>query len=157
MAGNQPAAANNKRDPGDDLELGILSDIIGYQLRRAQLKLFHTFSSRLGHVNITPGQLGLLLKIKNNAGISQTALAKANGIERSTLGEIIDRFEKRGLVERQKHATDRRVYALHLTSEGEAFVNDTVPAVLEQEAEVTKDWTDEERTTLLRLLTKLAD
>ena len=93
-------------------ELGDLDHMIGYQLRRAQTTLFHNFSKRIGHRNITPGQFGLLIKIKNNPGVSQTGLARAEGIERSTLGEIIDRFEKRELVERRRHAEDRRAYEL---------------------------------------------
>lgn len=147
---------DTNKNNNEILELGILNELIGYQLRRAQLKLFHSFSNTLGEDNITPGQLALLIKIKNNAGISQTALAKANGIERSTLGEIIDRFEKRELVERRKHPSDRRVYALHLTEQGEIFLGDLMPAVLQHEADITRGWSTEERSTLLQLLVKLA-
>ena len=148
---------NTAKPSGDQLKLGILEGLIGYQLRRAQISLFQSFNKHLEHAKITPGQIGLLIKIKNNAGISQTSLARANGIERSTLGEIIDRFEKRELVDRRKHATDRRAYALHLSSKGEAFLDEVVPVLLEQEAEFTRDWSDEEKQTLVKLLSKLAD
>lgn len=139
------------------LHLGILEDLVGYQLRRAQMSLFQSFNKHLEHAKITPGQIGLLIKIRNNAGISQTALARANGIERSTLGEIIDRFEKRELVDRRKHATDRRAYALHLSAQGEAFLDEVVPALLKQEADFLKGWEEQEKEDLVRLLTKLAD
>lgn len=136
-------------------KLGLLEDIIGYQLRRAQTALFHNFSQRLGHRNITPGQFGLLVKIRNNPGVSQTGLARAEGIERSTLGEIIDRFEGRNLVERRRHAEDRRAYALHLTPEGEDFLDKVTPEVFDNDLEVTRNLNDEERKTLLELLRKL--
>ncbi len=139
------------------LKLGVLENLIGYQLRRAQLALFQSFNKHLEHAKITPGQIGLLIKIKNNAGISQTALARANGIERSTLGEIIDKFEKRQLVDRRKHANDRRAYALHLSPQGEEFLDQVMPDLLEQEAAFTQQWSEEEKQTLVRLLAKLAD
>jgi DNA-binding MarR family transcriptional regulator len=151
---HQPARSKSNRN---QLNLGVLENLIGYQLRRAQNALFQSFNKHLEHAKITPGQIGLLIKIKNNAGISQTALARANGIERSTLGEIIDRFEKRQLVDRRKHATDRRAYALHLSSQGEAFLDSVVPDLLQQEADFTQDWSEDDKQALVRLLTKLAD
>ena len=136
-------------------ELGDLDDMIGYQLRRAQTTLFQNFSKCLGHRNITPGQFGLLTKIKNNPGVSQTDLARAEGIERSTLGEIIDRFEKRDLVERRRHVDDRRAYALHLTSVGKDFLNQVTPEVFANDLEVAHRLNDQERQQLLQLLRKL--
>lgn len=170
IAADKVAAQSDRPDKGQTLNstedenknkslvnLGVLENLIGYQLRRAQISLFHSFNKHLEHANITPGQIGLLIKIKNNEGISQTALARANGIERSTLGEIIDRFDKRGLVDRRKHLTDRRAYALHLSKEGDDFLEKVVPMLLQQEAEFTQNWTAEERDTLVHLLAKLAE
>ncbi len=150
----EPARAASSK--ADDLDLGVLSDMVGYQLRRAQLRIFNSFSKAFEHTHVTPAQMGLLIKIRHNAGISQTALAKANGVERSTLGEIIDRFEKRNLVERRKHATDRRTYALHLSTEGEALVNEILPDVLEHEKKLFDDWSREDRDLLLKMLDRLA-
>ena len=147
----------NKNGKDTQLNLGVLENLISYQLRRAQMTLFQSFNKHLEHAKITPGQIGLLIKIKNNAGISQTALAKANGIERSTLGEIIDRFEKRNLVDRRKHATDRRAYALHLSNEGEEFLDKVVPELLLLESEFTRAWSEDEKRTLMKLLSKLAE
>ncbi len=137
--------------------LGVLDHLIGYHMRRAQLRLYNNFARWFEDSNITPSQLGVLIKIKHNQGISQTALAKANGIERSTLGEIVDRFEKRNFVDRRKHPSDRRAYALHLTSTGEEFLDDMMPKLLEHEKDLTKNWSEIERNTLLRLLLKLAE
>lgn len=138
------------------INLGILENIIGYQLRRAQTALFQNFSKKDYLKSITPGQFGLLVKISNNPGISQTALAKADGIERSTLGEIIDRFEERDLVERRKHAVDRRAYALHLTENGVRFLDEVIPLVLQNDADMTENFSDDEKEQLLRLLKMLA-
>ena len=139
------------------IELGPLEDILGYHLRRAQSANFQQFDQHLSKRKISPGQFGLLCKIDNNPGISQTALARADGIERSTLGEIIDRFEARKLVERRRHPTDRRVYALHLTKKGESFLSQVIPEVLASEALLTSHLTQKEFKTLLALLRKLIE
>lgn len=149
-------AETDKNSADDKINLGILEDIIGYQLRRAQTALFQNFGKKDYLNSITPGQFGLLVKISNNPGISQTALAKADGIERSTLGEIIDRFEERELVERRKHAEDRRAYALHLTKKGVKFLDEAIPMVFQNDDDMTQNFNPEEKAELLRLLKMLA-
>jgi DNA-binding MarR family transcriptional regulator len=144
-----------KANTDHPIELGPLEDILGYYLRRAQSTNFQLFDKNLSDRNISPGQFGLLCKIGNNPGISQTALARADGIERSTLGEIIDRFEARKLVERRRHPTDRRVYALHLTGKGEKFLSQVLPEVIASEGELTRNLTRKEFKTLLALIKKL--
>ena len=45
---------------------------------------------------LTPGEFGLLVLVDRNAGLSQMALARALGIDRSTLVPILDRLQARG-------------------------------------------------------------
>ncbi len=97
---------------GTKLDLGVLPELLGYQLRRAQLAVFQHFAATLGDRSITPGQVGLLVLVSRNPGISQTALASAVGVERSTLGEAIDRLVKRRLLVRKPAPRDRRSHAL---------------------------------------------
>lgn len=148
-------AGHRKADTDHPIELGPLEDILGYYLRRAQSANFQKYDKHLSERNVSPGQFGLLCKIDNNPGISQTALARADGIERSTLGEIIDRFEERKLVERRRHPTDRRAYALHLTRKGKKFLSQITPEVLDSEKELTQHLTQKEFRTLLALIKKL--
>ena len=125
------------------LDLGILPELLGYQLRRAQLTVFQHFAGALGDQNVTPGQIGLLVLVSRNPGISQTALARTVGVERSTLGEAIDRLLRRRLL-------------LHLSAIGETFLDDFVPRLLRHEDDVAARLSPEERKTLLALLRRLA-
>ncbi len=138
------------------LDLGILPELLGYQLRRAQLTVFQHFAGALGDQNVTPGQIGLLVLVSRNPGISQTALARAVGVERSTLGEAIDRLLRRRLLLRKPAPQDRRSYALHLSAIGETFLDDFVPRLLRHEDDVAARLSPEERKTLLALLRRLA-
>ena len=94
--------------------------------------------------------------VSRNPGISQTALARAVGVERSTLGEGIDRLRKRHLLLRKPAPKDRRSYALHLSAIGEKFLDDFVPRLLRHEDDVAARLSPEERKTLLALLRRLA-
>ncbi len=40
----------------EELDLGILPGLLGYQLRRAQVTVFQHFAGALGDWNVTPGQ-----------------------------------------------------------------------------------------------------
>ena len=152
--------ANNdkgKRFNVDDIDFGVLPELLGYQLRRAHVLFFQHFAARLSDRDITPGQLGLLILISRNPGISQTALAKAAGIERSTLGEAVGTLEKRGLVVRKPVPRDRRSHAVHLSEHGERALEEIMPPVRRHEAEATAGLSPSEREQLLGLLRRLTD
>ncbi len=139
------------------LDLGVLPELLGYQLRRAQLTVFQHFAGTLGDHNVTPGQVGLLVLVSRNPGVSQTALAKAVGVERATLGEAIDRLLKRRLLVRKPAPKDRRSYALRLSASGERFLHDFIPRLFAHEDDVAGNLSPQERETLIALLRRLAE
>jgi len=136
---------------------GILDQLLGYQIRRAQMRFFAHFSQRMKQHHTTPGQMGLLMMIAANPGISQVALARAIGIERATLGEFVAKFERQHLVERRGAIADKRSYALHISRHGQEFLDACIPDVLAHETEFTSHMSASERATLLNLVMKLAD
>ena len=135
----------------------LLDRLAGFQLRRAQLRVSHDFAARFASRSVTPGQLGLLLLIRARPGISQSALAHRVGIERSTLGEFVDRFDEHGLVDRRPSPDDRRSHALHLTPKGEEDVEALLPEVERHEEAVLAPLSPTERRTLVELLARIAD
>ena len=60
----------------------------------------------------------MLVLVDRNEGLSQMALARALGIDRSTLVPILDRRQARDLLVRRPSPTDGRTHALALTSAG---------------------------------------
>ena len=107
----------------DDIDYDILPELTGYHLRRAQVSVFGAFSRAIAGQNLTPGQFGVLVLIGTNTGLSQSALARAVGIERSTMVAAIDGLEGRGLVERRPSTVDRRSNALVLSPKGKALIS----------------------------------
>jgi DNA-binding MarR family transcriptional regulator len=134
----------------------MLTELLGYQLRRAQSSVFDDFMKSMKDSQITPGQFGVLILIDENSGLNQSTLAKALGIERSTMVGVIDGLEKRDLVERQKSPIDKRAHALTLTTKGRSLLATVKPNVEKHEQRIVGDLSDAEVKTLMSLLKRLA-
>jgi len=154
----KPEAA--KTAPGlPAVDYTLLPSLVGYRLRRAQLAVFqhfaHTMQARLGRDRLSPGEFGVLNLIDANPGLSQTALAAAIGTDRSTMVPILDRLERRGLIERRAVPGDRRRHALALGEHGGKLLGKFREAVLAHEQRIAADLSPAERELLLSLLERL--
>ena len=140
---------------GGPIDMGILPDLLGYNLRRAHLHVFAHLGALFAGRDISAPQYGTLLLIEANPGISQSAVAEALRFDRSTLVQIIDRLERRGLVVREVAAHDRRSHALRLTEAGAALLAELVALNAEHERQIAAPLTGAERADLIRLLEKI--
>ncbi|HXY21047.1 MAG TPA: MarR family transcriptional regulator [Burkholderiaceae bacterium] len=138
-----------------DIDLNLLPELVGYQLRLAQIAIFRDFSSILGELDMTPGLFGVLVIIDANSGLTQNALAKATHLDRSTVVTVIDKLEQRGLVERRAAVPDRRAYALVLTAAGSKLLKRLKALVSEHEKRLCKNFSIAERDQLVRLLQRI--
>jgi DNA-binding MarR family transcriptional regulator len=136
----------------EDIDMGILPDLVGFGLRCAQTAVFQHFGRAVAAHNVTPPQFGTLVLIEANPGISQSAVATALRFDRSTLVQIIDRLESRGLVVREASARDRRSHALKLTEDGAALLETLKRSVAQHENHITHDLSKDDKRVLLDLL-----
>jgi DNA-binding MarR family transcriptional regulator len=140
--------------PGDGLDQGILPDLIGYQLRLAQLAVFRDFERTVGDLGVSPGRVGVLVLVNGNPGITQSRLAEAVGLDRSTLVPVLDALERRGFVERRR-GMDRRTNGLWLTSSGKQLLGRVKRRIAAHERRMVSSMSEAERTQLAALLAKL--
>jgi DNA-binding MarR family transcriptional regulator len=138
------------------LNEGVLPELLGYHLRRAQLAVFADFERAMAGLALTPGQFGILARIAANPGLSQSALGRAVGIERSSVVAVIDRLERRGLVTRGKIAGDRRANALALSAEGQKQFQLALRRVRAHERRIARGLSPAEAKTLIALLRRIA-
>lgn len=148
-------AVANESSKNGDIDLGLLPELVGYQLRRAQIQTFQHFASNLDDQGMRPGWFGLLVIVANNPGLSQTQLARTLGVDGSTMVAMIDRMEEKDWVRRARSETDRRSHALHLTESGAALLDEVTPKVLAHDAAIAETLSGDERADLLRLLRKI--
>ena len=143
----------NRLDPKQILRPGLLPGLLGYRLRLAQQAVFRDFAESVSE--LPPGRVGILLIMDANPGVTQTRLAQAVGLDRSTLVGVLHGLEARGLVERRR-GEDRRTNGLHLTRAGRALIGGLKQRIRVHERRVAARLTPGERTQLLALLEKLA-
>jgi len=148
----RPARATLSRAP---LARGVLEDLLGYHLRRAQVAVFRDFAASMGGNGLAPGQLGVLALIQANPAMSQSTLGRAMGVDRSTVVAVIDRLESRGLVERAPSSTDRRSYALRLSAEGVLRFAEALKRVRAHERRIARRLSMAERAQLMELLRRV--
>ena len=91
-------------------------------LHRASQCADELFHIEAGDLDITPRQFAVLECIAEHEGLSQTDLVERTGIDRSTIGGLIQRLLKKGLVARRRTEGDARTYELAVTIEGRAAV-----------------------------------
>jgi DNA-binding MarR family transcriptional regulator len=72
------------------------------------------------HHGLTGGEVRALMRLRPGEGVPMRALGEVWRSDSSTVTWMVDRLERRGLVERRIVPTDRRVRAVALTAEGEA-------------------------------------
>ena len=155
----RPRRVESPREPFErhvpGIRYGMLDDIVGYAIRRAQIAIYEEFDRELAPMKITPPRFSSLLLIENNPGLTQTQLAELIGIVRSGMVALIDFFEAEGWVQRDGKAGDRRAYHLRLTAKGKAHLARAKARVAALEDRWSSRLTPDEKQMLLALLDKV--
>jgi DNA-binding MarR family transcriptional regulator len=129
----------------------------GYLFRRMQQIAVAIFVEECRAFDLTPVQYAALVAIHTHPGIDATRLSAVIAFDRSTLGNVIERLESKGSIERKPSRGDKRVKLLHLTRSGAALLREIVPAVEKAQARMLQPLKPAHRKALLALLTQLVD
>jgi DNA-binding MarR family transcriptional regulator len=131
----------------------MLPGLLGYRLRLAQQAVFRDFAATVE--GLSPGRVGMLTLIEANPGVTQSRLATAVSLDRSTMVGVLDVLQERGLIERRRGKSDRRTNGLWLTRRGRALLASAKRRIAVHERRVAARLTVSERAQLVRLLDKL--
>lgn len=137
------------------LELGELSELLGYTLKRAQLRIFEDFSRCVAPLQLTPAQFSVLVLLEKSPGRNQTEIANALGILRPNFVSMLDGLQSRGLCERVRSTSDRRSHILLLTDKGRTVLARAKRLVAEHEARLNALLGPANRAALLSMLAKI--
>ena len=152
----EPAVAQTVRvAPSDPIDFGPLAEWVGFHLRLAQTASFQAFAREAEEVDLRPGRFALLTLIGRNPGISQTALSRANGRDKSTLTPALNDLERRGLIARTRPKHDRRSYHLVLTKSGEETLRKLTQCAERHERNLDRVIGLRDRKKFLRILRRL--
>jgi DNA-binding MarR family transcriptional regulator len=97
----------------------------GYMIRRCYQIVQGIFQEATADAPIAPTQLGVLRAVLQYPGRDQASIARALGIDRSTMGANVDRLTALGYLTRFTAPHDKRVKLLAITSAGEEAIEVT--------------------------------
>jgi DNA-binding MarR family transcriptional regulator len=133
------------------------SSSLGFLLSQVGIYASRRFAQRLSTLDLQPPEFRVLNVVDAAEGLSQQAIAEAIQAPASRMVAIVDELERRGLVERRLHPTDRRIRALYLTGEGRRMLTRARKIAAEHEADLTRGMSEAESNRLIALLQRVVD
>jgi MarR family transcriptional regulator, lower aerobic nicotinate degradation pathway regulator len=149
---NDPARSRSDLMAHDDKRL---AEMPGHLIRRLQQIAFALFLEQAKAFDFTPVQYAALTAVNNNPGMDQTALCNTIALDRSTIGDVVGRLEKKKLIRRLDGAADRRTKSLHITAAGRRLLADIEPSVLATQRLILAPLKSAERAAFMRMLKHL--
>src|SRR5215831_18463629 len=138
--GRRPDRARDAKTNGreDAIDYGPLAGWVGFNLRMAQAAAFQAFARLASEIGTRPGRFATLMLIGRNPGISQTALSRANGRDKSSLTPVLNDLARGGLVVRRRTRADQRTYRLSLTPAGRRLLGALTRCACEHEKKLDR-------------------
>jgi MarR family transcriptional regulator, lower aerobic nicotinate degradation pathway regulator len=132
-----------------------LDEMPGHLIRRLQQIAFAIFMDQAQTFGVTPVQYAAIFAINDHPGIDQTALCNVIAYDRSTIGDVVTRLEKKKFIRRRHGPLDRRTRALYVTPLGCRLLRDIAPAVAAAQRLIVAPLQAGERHFFMRMLKEL--
>ena len=132
-----------------------LIEMPGHLIRRLHQISFALFLDQAKAFGITPVQYAALVAIKQHSGIDQTTLSNIIAFDRTTIGGVVARLQRKKLITRANGAHDRRTVALHITAAGRRLIRDIEPAVQATQRLILKPLKPRQRSAFQEMLKHL--
>jgi DNA-binding MarR family transcriptional regulator len=137
------------------IDMDILPDLLGYNVRCAQLALQRSFTRTMASSDIGAGVFGLLVLAGANPGIAQIQVATHLNVDKASVVSMVDKLEETGWLVRRRAIDDRRRYGLFLTAEGARQLKLLKAQMQEREQSLGSLYSSEERRVLIGLLQRM--
>jgi DNA-binding MarR family transcriptional regulator len=136
-------------------------DSVGYLVRRLYTLLLARFEGALAQADFTLTQWIVLIQVRDGLARTASDIASDLGHDSGALTRVVDQLERRGYLQRNRSAKDRRVVELRLTASGRAIIDQLLPLVVDHTnaalAPLSKSEFVQLRSYLVRLLDHAQD
>lgn len=149
-----PRKKTNDEGP-QALDTCYLEGLLGYNARRAALAIIEVFLDRMQAYELRPVDFSVLSVIAHNPGVTSRQLCATLDILPPNFVNLLAGLEKRSLVQRQPHPSDKRAVALLLTTQGGQLMRKAEQTARQLEDDAAARLSAKERKTLIRLLQKI--
>jgi DNA-binding MarR family transcriptional regulator len=130
-------------------------DNLGWLLSSVSHAYTTALTAQLDEIHVSP-RAHCLLATALQGEYSQTALAQAIGLDKTTMVVTVDALEKAGLVERRMSSTDRRARVVAVTEAGRRKVAEGEAIVARAQEHVLESIPEAQRAPFLAALRHLA-
>lgn len=141
--------------PPTDIDSGFLKTLVGYNTRRATLRIMDVFTERMGSLGLKPVEFSVLSLIGRNPGVTPTQLCAELNLLPPNLTKLLLRLDTQKLLNRKVLATDKRAVCLSLSATGTKLLAEAESRVIELEEQASSALTPKQRETLISLLQKI--
>lgn len=129
----------------------------GFLIRRLHQIHGSLFLEETAEFGITPVQYSVLTALAEHGEMDQISIALEVGLERTTVAEVIQRLEGRGLVKRRQSPKDGRVRLVKLVRRGQVLVERMAEAVQRAHDRTIAPLPAEDRERLMLLMIRLLE
>lgn len=129
----------------------------GHLMRRCQQIAVAIFMEETARFDITPVQYAALTAIRQHPDVDATRLSHLIAFDRSTLGDVLERLEAKGLIARLPGRDDKRTKRLHLTKTGQVLLADVRSAVERTQARILAPLKLADRRRFVAMLVEIVD
>jgi len=132
-----------------------LETLLGYNASRASHTLISHFIRGVGSFDLRTVDFSVLSVIGRRPGVTSRQLCQQLNVLPPNMVVLLRELDKRGLIERQPHPTDKRAVGLLLSTRGKALMKKAEQAASAADLEGSANLSPTERKTLTRLLQKI--
>jgi len=141
--------------PRKRIDSSFLRTLVGYNARRAALKIMGVFIERMARLELRPVEFSVLSLIGHNPGITSREICRELSLLAPNPVRLLGRLDQRDLVRREAHPDDGRAVGLRLSEAGQALLAEAEVEAAALEVEVTPGLSDAERAQLIALLQRV--
>jgi DNA-binding MarR family transcriptional regulator len=141
--------------PSPPINVGMLPNLLGYNVRRAQIALWRDLTRSLGDIKVRPAEFSMMVLVDSNPGIAQIELANQLDVDKATIVGLVDQLQREKWAMRKQSTVDRRRQGIYLTALGQRELRRLEKTMIEHEARFTRLFSAEELTQLFGYLRRI--
>lgn len=132
-------------------------DEFGVYFRTIQLKFSYLYTRILTRMELTLPQYALLNELGHSGSIPMTRASEELRLTKPAVTHLVDQLEKRKLIKRVPHATDRRISLLKIEPKGKKLVQTVQSKILQFLLKTLGEFSSAERASIIRFYEKLSN
>jgi DNA-binding MarR family transcriptional regulator len=152
------SVAVDRRRPAPEIARNLKLDHgLGFLVRLLETRATALYEQLTEQNEITPRQFGAMLTLYQQGTMTLTELATHIRVDRSTLGEMVNRMAERGLIKKKSNDADRRSATVTLAKAGEEAMLQLVSGAAQLQEELLAPLAPEDRAHFLKCMKQIAE